>query len=272
MKKIFIIILNFNGGDDILSCLDSLQLIKEPTSWKKEIIVIDNASTDGSVKKIESKYRKIKVLKNKKNLGFAAGNNIGIRYALKRNADAIILLNQDTVVEKTFLEPLLKNPADIVGSVIKFKRGRRWLYDYGGKINWLIGRTSHQESLVYFNSDRLSKKLDFQDPDYISGCAMLIKRSVFEEVGLLDERFFLYFEDADFCLRAKRTGFKIAIEPKSMIFHNLDERERRPLFRVHHLLRSNLIFINRYISFWRRPLAYLYWWVLSIRMLLMRLL
>lgn len=266
MKKIFIIILNFNGGDDILSCLDSLQLIKKPTSWKKEVIVVDNASTDGSVKKIESKYRKIKVFRNKKNLGFATGNNIGIRYALKRNADAVMLLNQDTAAEKTFLEPLLKNPADVVGPVIKFKRGRRWLYDYGGRVNWLIGRTSHQESY------RLSKKPDFQDPDYISGCAMLIKRPVFEEVGLLDERFFLYFEDADFCLRAKRAGFKIAIGLESKILHNLDKGERKSLFRVYHLLRSNLIFINRYISFWRRPLAYLYWWALSIKVLLMRLL
>ena len=266
MIKLFIIILNFNGGRDIIECLNSLK--KE----RAKIVVVDNGSSDNSLAMIKKNFPKVKIIENNKNLGFAGGNNIGICYAFKRNADAVMLLNQDSVAEKSFLEPLLKNPADVVGPVIKFKRGKRWLYDYGGKINWLIGRTSHQESLVYFNNDFLPKKLDFQEPDYISGCAMLIKRPVFREVGLLDERFFLYFEDADFCLRAKRAGFKIAIELKSMIFHSLDKEERKSLFHVYHLLRSNLIFINRYISFWKKPLAYLYWWTFSIKVLLMRLL
>lgn len=263
MTKIFVIVLNFNGGREIVECLNSLK------REKAEVIVVDNGSFDGSLGIIKKSFSKLKIIENNKNLGFAAGNNIGILYALKRGADAIMLLNQDTVVKESFLEFLYRNPADIVGPVIKFRRKGRWIYDYGGKINWLIGRTSHQESLV---GGRLSKKLNFQDPDYISGCAMLIKRPVFEKVGLLDERFFLYFEDADFCQRAKKAGFKIAVEPKAIIFHKLTEGKEKSLFQIYHLMRSNLIFINRYISFRKRLLAYSYWWVFSIKLLLMKFL
>lgn len=264
MIKVFVIVLNFNGGRDIVECLNSLK------GEEGEIVVVDNGSFDNSLTMIKKNFPKVKIIKNNKNLGFAAGNNIGIRYASKQGADAVVLLNQDTIVEKDFLDPLLKNQADIVGPVIKFKRGGKWIYDYGGKIHWLIGRTSHQESLTCFNSGRSPRGLNFQDPDYISGCAMLIRRPVFEKIGFLDERLFLYFEDVDFCLRATRAGFKIAVESDSMIFHKLDGGERKSLSHSYHLLRSNLIFINRYISFWKRPLGYLYWWALSIKTLLLR--
>jgi len=266
MTKIFVIVLNFNGGREIMECLTSLK------EEKAKVVVVDNASSDSSSEMIKENFPKIKIIENNKNLGFSAGNNVGIRHALRQGADAIMLLNQDTIAKKGFLELLLKNPADIVGPVIKFKRKGRWIYDYGGRINCLIGRTSHQESLVYFNSGRLSRKLNFQDPDYISGCAVLIKRPVFEKVGFLDERFFLYFEDVDFCLRAKRAGFKIAVEPKSIIFHKLAEEKEKSLIQIYHLLRSNLLFINRYIFLWKRPLAYLYLCALSIKVLLIKFL
>lgn len=262
MVKIFIIVLNFNGGKDIIECLNSL--IRE----KAEIIVVDNGSSDNSLRMIKKNFNNIIIIENNKNLGFAAGNNIGIRYAFKQNADIIVLLNQDTIAERGFLEPLVKNSADIVGAVIKFKRGRRWIYDYGGRINWLIGRTRHQESLIYLNNSQLSKDINFKNPDYISGCVILIRRPVFKKIGFLDERFFLYFEDVDFCQRAKRIGFRIAIEPKSIIFHKLIEVEKKSLSQAYHLMRSNLVFINRYISFWKRSLAYLYWYIVTVKVLL----
>ena len=239
MKKVYIIILNFNGGGDILACLKSLQLIKLPKGWKKEVLVIDNS---------------------KKNLGFAKGMNVGIRRAIKNGAEAVLLLNQDTVVEKNFLASLLENSADIVGPVIKFKRHGRWIYDFGGKINWWLGRTKHLEVLGI--------KYQVSSIDYVSGCAMMIKRPVLEKIGLLDERYFLYFEDADFCLRAKKAGFKVAVEPKSLIFHKLTEGRKKPLKQRLHLLKSNLIFINRWIPFWKKPIAYLYWWLLMFKILL----
>ena len=135
MKKLFIIVLNFNGNKQVLDCLQSLQLIKLPLDWQVKMLVVDNASADNSVQLIKSKFPGIKLIKNKKNLGFAAGNNIGIKYAFGHKSAAVLLLNQDTEVKKDFLAPLLASQADIVGPIIKFKRKGRWVYDFGGKMN-----------------------------------------------------------------------------------------------------------------------------------------
>lgn len=260
-NKIFIVILNYNCKLDIIDCLKPL-IQSLPVSRQSSIIIVDNASIDGSVQLIKQKFPRLKIIENKKNLGFAAGNNIGIKYALKNGAEYVLLLNPDTIVKKGFLKPLLKNPADIVAPVIKFKREKEWIYDFGGKINWCLGRSYHLET----KSQKLNLAID-----YVSGCAMLIRKQVFEKIGFLDERFFLYFEDADFCLRARKAGFKIAVEPKSIISHKLREGKRKSWLQIYHLLRSNLIFINRHISFWRKPLAYLYWWTLLSKLLLARI-
>ena len=254
-QTLFIIILNFNGGEDILACLKSLQLIKLPSKWKLGVLVVDN-----NVNPTSLKLRGVKILRNFKNLGFAKGMNVGIRRAIKNGAEAVLLLNQDAVVEKNFLVPLLENSADIVGPVIKFKRHGRWIYDFGGKINWWLGRTKHLEVLGI--------KYQVPSVDYVSGCAMMIKRPVLEKIGLLDERYFLYFEDADFCLRAKKAGFKVAVEPRAIIEHHLVEGKKKPLWQRWQLLKSNLIFINRWIPFWKKPIAYLYWWLLMFKILL----
>jgi GT2 family glycosyltransferase len=265
MTNFFVIILNFNNQKDIIPCLKSLIKFYP----KINIIIVDNASTDNSLQSIISlKYERLKIIKNQKNLGFARAVNKGIKLALKQGAEAILLLNPDTIVKPFFLEPLLSNPAEIVGPIISFKRKEKLVYDLGGKVNFWLGRTYHLET------DHLeTKKLKAGKKnkiDYVSGCAMLIKRPVFEKIGLLNERFFLYFEDVDFCLRAKKAGFNVALEPKSMIFHQLSEGKEKPFFCQYHLLLSNLIFINIWVPFFRRPIAYLYFFFLSLKMILNR--
>jgi len=242
--KLFIIILDFKGGQELLDCLESVRRAKTPAGWEKQVLVIDN---------------------NRRNLGFARGCNLGIKKALKQKATAVLLLNQDTIADKEFLGPLLKNPGDIVAPVIKFKRQGKWVDDFGGRVNWWIGRSSHRES-PSGHSRCVAPR--WGNPDYVSGCCMLIKKSVFEKIGLLDERYFLYFEDVDFCLRAKKAGFKIAIEPKSFIIHKLRKTREKSLKQKWHLLKSNLIFVNRYVPFWRRPIAYFYWFLISVKILL----
>jgi len=239
VKKIYVIIPKFNGEKEIRECLKSLQLIKLPENWEMRTEVVDN---------------------NKKNLGFAGGVNVGIKDALKNGAEAVLLLNQDTLVKKDFLGPLLENQAEIVSPVIKFKREGKWVYDFGGRINWWLGRATHAE----FSNYQIAK---LPIIDYLSGCAMLIRRPVFEKIGLLDERYFLYFEDADFCLRAKKAGFRIAVEPRSVILHKLSPTTKKPLWQNLHLLRSNLIFINRWIFWCRRPIAWFYWFFLCLKIL-----
>lgn len=240
MKKLYILILSFRAPQFLAACLRSLEAAKIPAGWQKKVLVIDN---------------------NSKNRGFSAGCNLGIKQALNHGADAVLLLNQDTQVSKDFLITLVKNPADIVAPVIKFKRRGRWTYDYGGKINWWLGRTEHRERQYAIRETECVSKID-----YVSGCAMLIRRPVLEKIGLLDERYFLYFEDVDFCIRAQKAGFKIAIELRSAIFHKLSER--KPLAQRWQLVKSNLIFINRWLPLWRRPIAWGYWFLISIKILL----
>jgi len=159
----------------------------------------------------------------------------------------------------------LANPAEIVGPVIKFQRKGDWVYDFGGKINWWLGRSYHIE----FRSQELGVRSQ-KEIDYVSGCCMLIRRKVFEKIGFLNEKYFLFFEDPDFCLRAKKAGFRVALEPKSVIIHNLSEGKKKPFYYIYHLLRSNLIFVNTFIPFYRRPVAWLYLWLLGLKMLLNR--
>jgi len=294
VRKIYIIIPKFNGEKEIKDCLASLQLIKIPKKWQLGVIIVDNSKRDKGLKKYRN-IGKISTLLNfytpkalyphtpiflfnQKNLGFAGGVNVGIRKALKDGAEAVLLLNQDTVVEKDFLSPLLENPADIVGPVIKFRRGSKWIYDLGGRVDWWLGRNKHYE--IQNSKFKIQNKFKIparpaggqnskiKNIDYISGCAMLIRRRVFEKIGLFDERYFLYFEDADFCLRAKKAGFKIAVEPKSVIIHRLKEGKKKPLWQRWQLVKSNLIFINRWSCWWRKPLAWGFWFLRGIRILI----
>jgi len=247
--KLFILVLNLNGKKETLECLSSLQKAKVNAN----IVVIDNGSTDNSVREIKKQFPKIKIIENKKNLGFAGGNNVGIRYALKNGAEDVILLNNDTIVASGSIESLVKNRSDIAGAVLKFRRRGKVIYDLGGHIDWWIGRAVHKE--VKSRKDIVPKT-----PDYVSAAAMRIRRNVIEKIGLLDENFFIYYEDADFCARARKAGFSIAIEPKSIVFHKLSAfKGRRSFFNLYYNLRSNLLFINKNLVWWRRPIGWTYW-------------
>jgi len=262
MNRLSVIILNFNNEEDINSCLKSLI-----NAYSKiNIILVDNGLTDNSLQSIISlKYEKLQIIKNQRNLGFAKGVNKGLKLALKQGAQDVLLLNPDTLANKGFLEPLLTNPAEIIGPVLKFERKGKWVYDFGGKINWWLGRSYHIE----FRSQELGVRSQ-KEIDYVSGCCMLIRRKVFEKIGFLNEKYFLFFEDPDFCLRAKRAGFKVALEPKSVILHKLSEGKKKPLYYIYHLIHSNLIFVNTWLPFYRRPIAYLYLWLLAFKVLLNR--
>lgn len=134
-------------------------------------------------------------------------------------------------------------------------------YDHGGKINWLLGRTTHLEcsNVQMFECSKI---------DYVSGCAMFIKTEVFKKIGLFNEKYFLYFEDVDFCLRARKAGFNLAVEPKSLVFHRLVETNEKPFWQRTELMKSHLKFINDHISFLCRPIAYLYWLMVLIKVFL----
>ncbi len=204
-------------------------IVKYKTPVKKipgvETIVIDNSPPN-------------------KNLGFAAAVNIGIKKSLARGADKILLVNPDIEINKINF-----GEGDIISPVL-LSNG---VYDYGGKVNWWIGRTTHVEMLKPVQHDTIPI-------DYVSGACMLIDKKVFAKIGFFDERFFMYFEDVDFCLRAKNAGFKISVADTTVI-HNLTKDPAR----INYALTSNLKFIKKYIAWYFKPLAYLYYSFLCLK-------
>jgi len=264
-EKTAIIILNYNGFPYIFDCLESLSRLQDCKIARLQIIVIDNASTDKSVELIKKKFPKIKIIENQTNLGFAGGNNVAIKYALKNNFNNIMLLNPDTIVEKNFLKPLLQlmkldKKIGIVSPVLKGKEGSRTIFALGAEFNPILGRTKHIH-LKKRPSNVLKQEM-------VSGCAMIVRREVFEKIGLLDERFFLYFEDSDFCLRARKAGFKIYVEPKSLVLHKCSSSlGGLSLKKIRYVTISNFLFILKWVKPYFWPFACFYLILLDVKML-----
>jgi len=260
--NIFILILNYNRKKETLKCL---KLFNKP-DYLKNIIVIDNGSQDNSVNAISGNYPKIKIIENKQNLGFSKGMNVGIKYDLEKGAEKILLLNNDIEFTPKSFRALINSEGNIVGPVLQFERNGETVYDFGGHFNKFTGRTYHEETTV-------RNKIKARNLDYVSGAVILIKREVFEKIGLFDERFFLYYEDADFCYRAKKAGFIVKLEPKSIFFHKLGATSgRNSKITLCHNLRSNLLFINKNIIWFKRPIAWGYWGLLVIKVICNQLL
>lgn len=234
--KVFIVILNYNGLEVLKKCLTSVFKSDYPNF---EIIVVDNNSSDDSLEIAKINFSKAIFIKNEANLGFAAGNNMGIKFALERAADFILLLNNDVEVEKNFLTQLIDNVAakeDIgLSSPIIFDGETREIWFAGGYIDWWRLKTIHVKNI------RTEKLFPTQ---IITGCAMLIRAAVFQKIGLLDEDFFLYWEDADFSWRSSQAGFQNMVVSASWIYHWEKSRERLEN-KTYWLVVSGLIFSRK---------------------------
>lgn len=257
--SIYIIILHYKNIKDTIECLNSIQnLAKNRLNIK--VILVDNDST---VTLTNSLYKSFvfEIIHNEKNLGYAGGMNIGIRKALKdKSAKYILILNNDTVLPSNLLTKLLDNSSDIIGPVIAFRWNSKLVYDFGGSVNWWTGRTHHMES-----SSKLSKEFYNIKIDYVSGCCMLVRREVFRKIGLFDERYFFYFEDVDFCVRAKKAGFSISVNPDVYIYHKLGGSIGRWTNKaITNNIIGNFIFINKHLG-WRRVTGYGYLFALTAK-------
>src|SRR3972149_9273866 len=226
--RVTIVVLNYKGLENTIACLDSLRKC-EKDSHKTEFVVVDNNSDDGSFKAL-SKIKDIDLVENHKNLGYAGGNNTGIKKALGQNADAVLIVNNDTIVDKTFLVNLIRglDAGDIVSPKIYFAPGFEFhksrytksqlgkvIWYAGGKIDWrnIIGKHIGVDDVDH---SQFSKR---KEVDLATGACMLVKKQVFEKIGFFDEKYFLYLEDMDFCVRTLKAGFKILFEPKAIIWH-----------------------------------------------------
>ena len=208
------VVLNWNGWADTIECLGALHECRYPSL---NVIVVDNGSTDDSVARIKAAHPDILVLESGKNLGFSAGNNIGIRYALAFGADYIWLLNNDARPAPGALLALVAKAASdrtigAVASICYYADAPSTVQAWAGsRINLWIG---HGGLCTEHHTD------DWFDS--LNGTSMLVARAAIENVGLLDEGFFLYWEDTEFCLRLRKNGWRIAAAPDSHVLHKVN--------------------------------------------------
>ena len=209
MKRVAIVVLNWNGWQDTIACVASLQAL---TYGNFEIVLVDNGSTDGSVAHIVRALPAVTLLQSGANLGFGGGCNVGIRHALAQGADYVWLINSDATVDPGALTALVRvaerNPAlGSVGSVI-YEAGQPSQVQLwgGGRVNLWLGRSNH-----CVRPGPIS---------FISGASVLLRRDALEQVGLFDEAsFFMYWEDTDLGFRLARAGWQLAVAEDSRIWH-----------------------------------------------------
>jgi hypothetical protein len=286
--SISIIILNWNGWSDTVECLESIYHLNYSNY---QVIVADNNSSDDSIRKINdyargnlevksnfikydpndkpieildykeeyieleknsSSNKQLIIIENKKNFGFAEGNNIGIEFALENlNPDYILLLNNDTVADKDFLKILVQEgEADskigILGPKMYYYDNPNVIWCIGGKIDWKLARGLHI-GIDETDIGQYPKKINF---DYINGSCLLIKRKVLEEIGFFDKNFFLYFEETDLALRAFKKGYNSIYIPNAKIWHKVSKSSGgiKKEIGLYYITRNRWLFMKKWAS------------------------
>jgi len=244
--KVSIIILNWNGLDDTIECLDSLKKIAYPDY---DVVVVDNGSKGNDIEALKMRFGDyIKIIENDRNYGFAEGNNIGIRYALDNlDPDYILLLNNDTIVDPEFLTELV-NAAEsdpligIVAPKIYWYDEPNTVQSAGGTINWWTGALS----LIGVGEVDKGQFDHVKDVDWVIGGGLLMKRQVLERIGLLYRPYFAYFEEADWCTQCKKAGYRVVYVPKAKVWHKTARATGRVSgLRLYYMTRNRFLFMKR---------------------------
>jgi GT2 family glycosyltransferase len=239
-KKITIVIVTYNSRQHLPDCLGSLERQNYDKSLIK-IVVVDNHSTDSSVGYIKETFPSVKIVENRTNFGFAKANNQGYYLANKNKSDYLVLLNDDVIVEKNWLSKLVdlsesdKSIAAVQPKIL--------LNQNRDRINSL-GNSTHYLGFAYCNhyneEDKKGKMAPFQLP-YASGAAVLLRMSALEKTGLFDDSFFMYHEDVDLGWRLNLAGYKVMLEPASVIYHKYSYSKAK--YKFYHMDRNRLIVI-----------------------------
>ncbi len=235
MDKVVIVVLNYNGTKCLFDTLRSLQVL---SYQNKEILVVDNASQDDSFGRAQELFPEYSYLALDHNGGFAYGMNRGIEYALNNKAQYVWLFNYDALAQKNALEPLVEEAQRYSDRVLLsplILNERKEIWFSGGRINFWRMRAEHT----------LPKQLPRTHPtEFLTGCALFMPIKVIQEVGLLDERFFLYYEDVDYSVRARKFDVPRLIVPASEVIHS--EESQFNSGKVYHLVLSGLLFFDKH--------------------------
>ena len=252
---VHIVILTHNGCEYTIRAIDSLKTMTYPNY---DLVVVDNRSTDTTVEKIREKYPFITLLIQPSNKGFAAAANSGLQRAMEQKADYALIINNDVLVMPSMLTHLIEAMTPDVGAAAPMI----YFLDNPKQI-WSIGFARHPFLLEAYGGARgqidEGQWLVPVDVDYLLGCALLLRVSVLEEVGLFDDRFFFYYEDLDLCLRIQKKGYRLITVPKAKMWHKVaGSANLGSPFRVYHMARSSIIFFQTHAKGIQRPAILMY--------------
>lgn len=247
---VYIIIPVHNNIVDTLACLDSLN----KQSGQTKIVLIDNASTDKTATAVGKRFLDVQIIKNETNQSYAASANQGAEYAFEQGADAVLILNNDTVCNGYLVDQLTyalqKNPSiGIISPTIYYASSPDLVWFAGGVCKPHFGLTYHQGI-----RKRTPQVRAIQICDYVSGCAMMIRRECFDSIGGFDEGYSFYSEDADFCLRAREKGWLSAWTPRAAINHKVSATVNSKL-KLKLKLKGNLRLLIKHNSLLMLPIA-----------------
>lgn len=267
--KVSIIILNYNSWEDTIECIES---IKDITYPNYSIIIVDNKSCDDSVINLKERFPSLKIIESNKNLGYASGNNIGIEYALKDNSEYICILNNDAIVDKNFLEPLINifdtcNDVAAVGPCICCYNDRDKIQAMGANINLYTGLAQARAK----GREYVNFKNKIQDVDYLGGACFLVKSEIFIKIGNIPENYFLFYEETEFCLKIKRANYRLLCVGESRVYHKGSATiSKFKGLSYFFLNRNRVVFERRNANLFKRIIFYLYLPIETIGRILIR--
>ena len=255
VPEVAVVILNWNNAPDTIACLASVGRLDYPSTY---VVVVDNGSTDGSVDRIRRAHPSIPIVETGQNLGYAAGNNVGLGHALARGVDYVCVLNNDTILAPDALTMLVREAegdpvVGIAGPKMYFLDPDNMIFAAGSWIDWNRGTIQHRG---FGRRERIAGELFAtgpEDVDFIIGCCVLLRRRVIEEIGLLDPRYYLNFEDVDWCVRAKQAGYQVRYVPQAVLWHRVSATlgQASPQ-NTYYMTRNALLFFGSHLAGWRR--------------------
>ncbi len=224
-ESVAIILVNWNGYEFTRTCLESLRKVDFPDF---RVILVDNASQNQEGSRLKKAFPEIDLIENTENLGFAGGNNVGIRHALVQGFSHILLLNNDTVVEADFLGEMMRKlnqsrRLGVIQPLILFLHEPKKIWSAGGKWIPSLGRAITLGDRAPISDFRFKSS----EIDWATGCCMLITREALLKTGLLNEQYFVYFEDVEWSLRFREAGFGIALAEKAIVYHEAGAASRK---------------------------------------------
>ena len=248
LEKIAIILINYNGKEYNEECIKS---IFESSYKNLEVIVVDNDSKDGSPELLREQFgEKINLIMAGKNLGFSGANNIGIRKAIEDGCDYVVLLNNDTLIDKNLISNMLNASKEendaVISPKIYYYDNKDIIWSAGADMRWKKGVTD-QRGINQKDDGSYDKR---EKVEFGTGCCLLIPSKVIKEVGYLADDYFLYYEDTDYCMRIREKGFNIVYEPTAVLYHKESASTGGNLSKlyIYYNTRNRLIFNKRFNS------------------------